>query len=117
LFEQIDRLTDAYPAVVLIVEGDPVQIAEASWKGALARVLGGASRRSRLRLAGGEIDDANLYLGRRLRRNPRRDRQDRVTGNVRRALRSRSPGAPGEHPPTRRSTPVDHQNWRLAVAA
>ncbi len=39
LFEQIERLTDAYPAVVLIVEGDPVHIAEASWKGALARVL------------------------------------------------------------------------------
>ncbi|MBE2319383.1 hypothetical protein DVA67_025635 [Solirubrobacter sp. CPCC 204708] len=39
LFEQIDRLRDAYASVVLIVEGKPVHIAEASWKGALARVL------------------------------------------------------------------------------
>lgn len=39
IFEQIDRLTDAYPAVVLIVEGQPVHISERSWKGALGRVL------------------------------------------------------------------------------
>ncbi|MDP9378073.1 MAG: helix-hairpin-helix domain-containing protein [Actinomycetota bacterium] len=39
LFEQLDRLADAYPAVVLVVEGEPVHIGEASWKGALARVL------------------------------------------------------------------------------
>ncbi len=39
VFEQIDRLTDAYPAVVLIVEGQPVHISERSWKGALGRVL------------------------------------------------------------------------------
>ena len=39
LFEQIDRLTVAYPAVVLLVEGPPVHISEASWKGALGRVL------------------------------------------------------------------------------
>jgi ERCC4-type nuclease len=39
LFEQIDRLREAYPAVVLIVEGEPVHISEASWKGALGRVL------------------------------------------------------------------------------
>ena len=39
VFEQIDRLTVAYPAVVLLVEGPPVHISEASWKGALGRVL------------------------------------------------------------------------------
>ena len=39
LFEQIERLIDAYPAVVLVVEGDPVHISEASWMGALSRVL------------------------------------------------------------------------------
>jgi ERCC4-type nuclease len=38
-FEQVDRLTEAYDAVVLIVEGEPIHIAQASWKGALARVL------------------------------------------------------------------------------
>jgi ERCC4-type nuclease len=39
LFEQIARLTDAYQAVVLVVEGDPIHIHERSWKGALGRVL------------------------------------------------------------------------------
>jgi len=39
LFEQIERLRDAYAAVVLLVEGEPVHISERSWKGALARVL------------------------------------------------------------------------------
>jgi DNA excision repair protein ERCC-4 len=39
LFEQIDRLSAAYARVVLIVEGEPVHISQASWKGALARVL------------------------------------------------------------------------------
>jgi len=39
LFEQLGRLADAYPSVVLIVEGDPVHIAEVSWQGALARAL------------------------------------------------------------------------------
>src|SRR3954454_3755402 len=41
LFEQIDRLREAYPAVVLLVEGEPVHIGEQSWKGALGRVLVG----------------------------------------------------------------------------
>jgi DNA excision repair protein ERCC-4 len=40
LFEQLDRLRAAYAAVVLIVEDEPLHIAEASWKGALARALG-----------------------------------------------------------------------------
>ena len=39
LFEQIDRLRDAYSSVVLLVEGRPIHIAERSWKGALGRVL------------------------------------------------------------------------------
>jgi DNA excision repair protein ERCC-4 len=40
LFEQIERLTAAFAAVVLLVEGEPIHIAEASWKGALGRALG-----------------------------------------------------------------------------
>ena len=39
LFEQAERLRAAYPAVVLLVEGAPIHISEASWKGALGRVL------------------------------------------------------------------------------
>jgi DNA excision repair protein ERCC-4 len=39
LFEQVERLEAAYAAVVLIVEGTPVHISEASWRGALGRVL------------------------------------------------------------------------------
>jgi DNA excision repair protein ERCC-4 len=39
LFEQVERLREAYPAVVLLVEGEPVHIAERSWQGALGRVL------------------------------------------------------------------------------
>src|SRR5215217_7138345 len=41
LFEQVDRLGEAYAAVVLVVEGEPVHISEASWKSALGRVLVG----------------------------------------------------------------------------
>lgn len=39
LFEQVDRLREAYAAVVVLVEDDPIHISEASWKGALARAL------------------------------------------------------------------------------
>jgi ERCC4-type nuclease len=39
VFEQAERLRAAYPAVVLLVEGKPIHISEASWKGALGRVL------------------------------------------------------------------------------
>ena len=39
LFEQIERLAEAYEAVVIVVEGEPIHIAPSSWKGALARVL------------------------------------------------------------------------------
>src|SRR5215207_10431714 len=39
LFEQIERLREAYAAVVLLVEGEPIHIAERSWQGALGRVL------------------------------------------------------------------------------
>src|SRR3954449_13221931 len=39
LFEQLARLADAYPSVVLIIEGDPIHIHEAAWQGALGRAL------------------------------------------------------------------------------
>ena len=39
LFEQVERLADAYEAVVVVVEGDPVHIGPESWRGALGRVL------------------------------------------------------------------------------
>jgi ERCC4-type nuclease len=39
LFEQLTRLADAYPSVVLIVEGDPVHMHTAAWQGALGRAL------------------------------------------------------------------------------
>src|SRR4051812_1829527 len=39
LFEQLARLTEAYPSVVLIVEGEPVHMHEAAWHGALGRAL------------------------------------------------------------------------------
>jgi DNA excision repair protein ERCC-4 len=39
LFEQIERLKETFEAVVLVVEGEPVHISEASWHGALARAL------------------------------------------------------------------------------
>ena len=39
LFEQIDRLRESFDAVVLVIEGEPVHIAAASWQGALARAL------------------------------------------------------------------------------
>ena len=32
-------MTEAYPVVVLVIEGEPVHISEASWMGAIARVL------------------------------------------------------------------------------
>src|SRR5689334_17272882 len=39
LFEQLARLADAYPSVVLIVEGEPIHIHQAAWQGALGRAL------------------------------------------------------------------------------
>src|SRR3954447_466561 len=39
LFEQVSRLAEAYPSVVLVVEGDPVHMHEAAWQGALGRAL------------------------------------------------------------------------------
>src|SRR3954447_7876088 len=39
LFEQVARLADAYPSVVLIVEGDPLHMQQAAWQGALGRAL------------------------------------------------------------------------------
>ena len=39
VFEQAERLRAAYPAVVLLIEGKPIHISSASWKGAVGRVL------------------------------------------------------------------------------
>jgi DNA excision repair protein ERCC-4 len=39
LFEQLARLADAYPSVVLLVEGAPVHMQQAAWQGALGRAL------------------------------------------------------------------------------
>src|SRR3954463_11547550 len=39
LFEQLARLADPYPSIVLIVEGDPVHMQQAAWEGALGRAL------------------------------------------------------------------------------
>jgi ERCC4-type nuclease len=39
IFEQLARLAEAYPSVVLVVEGRPVQMHEAAWQGALGRAL------------------------------------------------------------------------------
>src|SRR4051794_31445277 len=39
LFEQLARLAEAYPSVVLVVEGDPVHMHRAAWEGALGRAL------------------------------------------------------------------------------
>jgi DNA excision repair protein ERCC-4 len=60
LFEQIARLKASFEAVVLVVEGEPVHIAEASWQGALARAL--ASGASLLRTA--DSDETAMWLAR-----------------------------------------------------
>jgi DNA excision repair protein ERCC-4 len=39
LFEQLTRLAEAYPSVVLLIEGDPVHMHQAAWQGALGRAL------------------------------------------------------------------------------
>ena len=39
LFEQIKRMKEAYPVVILLQEGDPDKMHEESWKGALASAL------------------------------------------------------------------------------
>jgi ERCC4-type nuclease len=60
LFEQIGRLKASFDAVVLVVEGEPVHISEASWQGALARAL--ASGASLLRTA--DSDETAIWLAR-----------------------------------------------------
>jgi DNA excision repair protein ERCC-4 len=60
LFEQIDRLRESFEAVVLVVEGEPVHISQASWQGALARAL--ASGASLLRTE--DPDDTAMWLAR-----------------------------------------------------
>jgi ERCC4-type nuclease len=39
LFEQTERMAEAYPIVVLVVEGQPTHISEASWQAALGRAV------------------------------------------------------------------------------
>ena len=39
LWEQADRLKEAYPAIILIVEGTPERFPAESWRGALGSVL------------------------------------------------------------------------------
>jgi ERCC4-type nuclease len=86
LFEQIERLNASFAAVVLVVEGEPVHMAPASWQGALARAL--ASGAAVLRTGG--PDDTAGWLARfhrlegkppsevRSRPNPRRPTADLV---------------------------------------
>jgi DNA excision repair protein ERCC-4 len=60
LFEQIERLKETFEAVVLVVEGEPLHISEASWQGALGRAL--ASGASLLRTE--DPDDTAAWLER-----------------------------------------------------
>src|SRR5215213_11747313 len=60
LFEQVERLREAYAAVVLLVEGEPIHIAERSWLGALGRVL--ASGVAVLRTV--DADESEAWLAR-----------------------------------------------------
>jgi DNA excision repair protein ERCC-4 len=39
LFEQAERLQEAFPRAVLIVEGEPAGMAEAGWRGAVCKLL------------------------------------------------------------------------------
>ena len=86
LFEQVQRLAEAYETVVVIVEGTPVHIAPSSWRGSLARVLlSGAAV-----LVTEDADDTARWLGRLLtlerrgpteargRPRPRRPTEDRA---------------------------------------
>jgi DNA excision repair protein ERCC-4 len=87
LFEQIERLREAYAAVVLLVEGEPVHIAEHSWRGALGRVL--AAGVAVLRTADREDSAAWLMQLHRLEaKGPSeargRPRTRRPTGDLRR---------------------------------
>jgi ERCC4-type nuclease len=82
LFEQIDRLREAYAAVVLLVEGEPVHIAERSWQGALGRAL--VAGVAVLRTA--DPDDSAAWLVRLHR------------------LEGKSPSEPRGRPRTRRPT-------------
>jgi DNA excision repair protein ERCC-4 len=60
LFEQVARLGEAYAAVVLVVEGEPVHISETSWQSALARALAGGVALLRTE----DPDDTARWLGR-----------------------------------------------------
>jgi len=77
LFEQIARLKESFEAVVLVVEGEPVHISQASWQGALARAL--ASGASLLRTE--DPDDTARWLARfhRLEGKPPSEMRGRPT--------------------------------------
>jgi ERCC4-type nuclease len=80
LFEQVQRLTEAYDAVVVVVEGPPIHIAGGSWRGALARVLlSGAAV-----IATDDADDTALWLARLARLEERGPSQARGRPRARR---------------------------------
>ena len=86
LFEQAERLRDAYEAVVLIVEGEPIHIAPSSWQGALARVvLGGASV-----LRTGDATETASWLARLSRLEGRAPDEARGRPRVRRPTSDRA---------------------------
>jgi ERCC4-type nuclease len=74
LWEQLDRLKAAYPAVVLIIEGRPAHFPAEGWKGALASALamGGVSV-----LATRDVDETVEWLARLARREQRGPSQAR----------------------------------------
>jgi DNA excision repair protein ERCC-4 len=85
LFEQIERLNETFDAVVLVVEGQPVHISQASWQGALARAL--ASGASLLQTKGPDETAAWLERFHRLEGRPPsevrgRPMPRRPTGNL-----------------------------------
>src|SRR4051794_38271036 len=80
LFEQVERLTEAYASVVLLVEGEPVHISRASWEGAVARVL--VAGVSVLRTA--EARESAAWLARLCRQEEKGPSQARGRPRVRR---------------------------------
>jgi ERCC4-type nuclease len=80
LFEQLARLAEAYPSVVLIVEGDPVHMHEAAWQGALGRALtlGASMLRTR------DVRDTAEWIARLYRLEGKPASEPRGTPRVRR---------------------------------
>jgi ERCC4-type nuclease len=65
LWEQADRLKEAYPAVILIVEGEVERFPDEGWKGALGSVMamGGISV-----LTTSDVDESAAWIARLARR-------------------------------------------------